>query len=123
MNRSRFAIGALFVLAAVSAAAFAAGVAGKWTAAIDTQIGVQNYTYDFKVDGEKLTGTAKSQFGESPITEGSAKGDAIAFVENLTFQDMPIRIVYTGTISGDEIKFNRKVGDFASEDFIAKRAR
>src|ERR1019366_1272855 len=89
----------------------------------DTQIGVQNYTYDFKVDGGKLTGPAKSQFSESPITEGSVKGDAITFVENLTFQDMPIRIVYTGTISGDEIKFNRKVGDFASEDFVAKRAR
>jgi hypothetical protein len=123
MNRSRFAVCVLFVLAAVGAAAFAAGVAGKWTAAIDTQIGVQNYTYDFKVDGEKLAGSAKSQFSESQITEGSVKGDAISFVETLTYQEMPIRVVYTGTISGDEIKFNRKVGEFASEDFVAKRAK
>jgi hypothetical protein len=123
MNRSRFAVVALFILAAVSAAAFAAGVAGKWTAAIDTQIGVQNYTYDFKVDGEKLTGTAKSQFSESPITEGSVKGETVAFVENLTYQDMPIRVVYSGTIAGDEIRFNRKVGEFASEDFVAKRVK
>jgi hypothetical protein len=121
MTIRRFAVCALLVVAVASA--FAPGVAGKWTAAIDTQIGVQNYTYDFKVDGDKLTGTAKSQFSESPIAEGSVKGDTISFVETLTYQDMTIRVVYTGTVSGDEIKFNRKVGDFASEDFVAKRAK
>lgn len=121
MTIRRFAVCVLFVLAVASA--FAAGAAGKWTTAIDTPIGVQNYTYDFKVDGEKLTGSAKSQFSESQISEGSVKGDAISFVEMLTYQDMTIRVVYTGTISGDEIKFNRKVGEFASEDFVAKRAK
>ena len=123
MTIRRFAVCALFVLAAVSAAAFAAGVAGKWTAAIDTQIGVQNYTYDFKVDGEKLTGIAKSQFSESPIAEGSVKGDEISFVENLKFEGQEVRVVYKGKIAGDEIKFNRQVGEFASEDFVAKRAK
>jgi len=84
---------------------------------------VQNYTYDFKVDGEKLTGTAKSQFDESPIIEGTVKGDEISFVENLKFDDQTLRVVYKGKISGDEIKFNRQVGEFASEDFVAKRAK
>jgi len=100
-----------------------ADVTGKWTAAIDTQIGVQNYTYDFKVDGEKLTGRATSQFGDTAITEGSVKGDAISFVENLDFQGQALRITYTGKISGDEIKFTRKVGDVATEEFVAKRAK
>jgi major membrane immunogen (membrane-anchored lipoprotein) len=111
------------VLAAVGAAAFAAGVAGKWTASIDTQVGVQNYTYDFTVDGEKLTGAAKSQFSESQITEGVVKGDEISFVENLKYEDQTLRVVYKGKIAGDEIKFNRQVGEFASEDFVARRAR
>jgi hypothetical protein len=44
---------------------------------LDTQIGVQNYTYTFKLEGGKLKGTAKSQFGESEIQEGSAKGDDV----------------------------------------------
>ena len=123
MTIRRFAVCALFVLAAVGAAAFTDGVAGKWTAAIDTPIGVQNYTYDFKVDGEKLTGTAKSQFSESQISEGVVKGDDITFVENLKFEDQVMRVVYKGKISGDEIKFNRQVGEFASEDFVAKRAK
>jgi len=102
---------------------FAADAAGKWTASIDTQIGIQNYTYDFKVDGNKLTGKAKSQFGETEITEGTVKGDEIVFIENLNFQGQPLRIVYKGKISGDEIKFNRQVGDVASEDFVARRAK
>ena len=123
MTIRKFAVCALFVLAAVGAAAFAAGVAGKWTAAIDTQIGVQNYAYDFQVDGEKLTGTAKSQFGETQIAEGTVKGDDIAFVENLNFEGQPLRIEYKGKIAGDEIKFKRQVADVASEDFVAKRAK
>jgi hypothetical protein len=108
---------------AMLAPAFGADVAGRWTASIDTQIGVQNYTYDFKVDGAKLTGKAKSQFGETEISEGSVKGDEISFVENLDFQGQALRITYKGKIAGDEIKFNRKVGDVASEDFVAKRAK
>ena len=114
----------LFAIALLLLApAFAADVAGKWTAAIDTQIGVQNYTYDFKVDAGKLTGKAKSQFGETEITEGTVKGDEIAFVENLDFQGQALRIEYKGKISGDEIKFQRKVADVATEDFVAKRAK
>jgi len=113
------AFGALLLLVP----AVAADVSGRWTAAIDTQIGVQNYTYDFKVDGAKLTGKAKSQFGDTEITEGAVKGDEIKFVENLNFEGQPIRIEYIGKLSGDEIKFTRKVADFASEDFVAKRAK
>ena len=101
----------------------AADVTGKWTASFETQIGVQNYTYDFKVVGEKLTGTAKSNLGEGPLLEGSVKGDDITFVENLDFNGQQVRITYKGKISGDEIKFNRQVGDFASEDLVAKRAK
>ena len=121
MTRNALLLSALAALLPL-APAFAAGATGKWTASIDTQIGVQNYTYDFKVDGNKLTGKAKSQFGETEIAEGTVKGDEIAFVENLNFEGQQLRIAYTGKISGDEIKFNRKVGELASEDFVARRA-
>jgi hypothetical protein len=100
-----------------------ADVAGKWTAAIDTQIGVQNYTYDFQVDGEKVTGRAKSQFGDTAITEGKVKGNEISFVENLDFQGQQLRIVYTGKIAGDEIQFKRQVADVATEEFVARRTK
>jgi hypothetical protein len=102
---------------------YAADPTGKWTTTISTQIGELAYTYDFKVEGDKLTGTAKSQFGEITITEGKVNGDEITFVENISFDGNAIRIDYKGKVSGDEIKFTRKVGEFATEDFVAKRVK
>jgi hypothetical protein len=122
MTIGRFAwLTAVLLLAIVPA--FGADVTGKWTASFETQIGTQNYTYDFKVDGDKLTGTAKSQTGESQISEGVVKGDDISFVETLDYQGQSLRIVYKGKISGDEIKFARNVADMVSEDLVAKRAK
>ena len=123
MIKRQFLPALLAILLLAAGPAFTAEVTGTWTAAIDTQIGVQNYTYTFKVEDGKLTGTAKSQFGETQITEGSVKGDDITFVENLDFQGQPLRIVYKGKLAGDEIKFNRQVADVASEDFVAKRSK
>lgn len=111
------------VLLWAAMAAFGADVTGKWTASFDTQIGPQNYTYDFKVDGGKLTGTAKSANGESQLTEGVVGGDDISFVETLNYQGQALRIVYKGKISGDEIKFTRNVADMVSEDLVAKRSK
>ena len=117
-----FAILFLFVC---SLAVFAADFNGTWTAAIDTQVGVQNYTFTFKVEGEKLTGKAKSAFAnaETELTEGMVKGDDISFVENLVYEGMPLKIIYKGKISGDEIKFTRNVAEIADEPFVAKRAK
>jgi hypothetical protein len=120
MTRSAFLFGWLLAAATML---YDADVSGKWTASFETQIGVQNYTYEFKLDGEKLTGTAKSQFGQGPIVDGTVKGNDISFVENLDFNGQQVRITYKGKIAGDEIKFTRQVGEFASEDLVAKRAK
>ena len=122
MTLGRYALlTAAVLLAAVPA--LCADVAGKWTASFETQIGTQNYTYDFKVDGSKLTGTAKSAAGETQIAEGVVNGDDISFVENLDYQGQALRIVYKGKISGDEIKFTRNVADMVTEDLVAKRSK
>lgn len=113
----------LFAILALASVAFAADVDGTWTATFDTQIGEQHYTYNFKADGEKLTGTAKNDWGERPIEDGTIKGDAVAFTENVEFQGQKITIKYTGKLSGDEIKFTRQVGTFATEDITAKRKK
>jgi hypothetical protein len=117
---------ALFVAAALAFAhvAVAADITGKWTASFDTQIGVQNYSYDFTVKDGKLTGRAKSENGDTEIQDGKVDGDKVTFVEMLNFQGMEIRIAYTGKIvSADEIKFTRNVADFATEELVAKRAK
>ena len=102
----------------------AADISGKWTASFDTQIGKQNYTFDFKVAGTTLTGRAKSDNGDVEIKEGKVAGDTVTFVENLNFQGMELKISYTGKIvSDDEIKFTRDVAGIANEELTAKRAK
>jgi hypothetical protein len=120
--------GAAVVLALVpSLAALAADVTGQWTAQFDTQVGVQKYTFDLKANGEALTGTAAfermGEKGTVELKDGKVQGDKVTFVEMLDFQGNSLRIEYSGTLAGDEIKFSRKVGDFATEEFVAKRVK
>ena len=119
------ALASLALASVTSVCSAEESVAGKWKGEFDSQIGVQKYTYDFKLDGTNLTGKAFSEnergTNEVAITEGKINKDEISFIEPLKIQDNEIRIEYTGKIKGDEIKFHRKVGDFAEEDFVAKR--
>ena len=113
------------VLMVVALPLRAADVTGKWTATFGTEIGEQMYTYDFVVKGTVLTGTAKGNMtGESKISDGKVDGDKISFVENVDFQGMPLKIVYTGQMtSADEIKMTRNVADLAMESLVAKRVK
>lgn len=105
------------------ASAFAAEWNGKWTTEIDTPMGKQKYTYDIHVEGTKLTGKAITDRGEIELQDGKIDGDNISFVENVDMGGNQLSIVYNGKIEGDEIKFTRKVGDFATEKFVAKRMK
>jgi len=104
--------------------ALAADFNGKWSAEFDTQIGIQKYTYEFNVDGAKLTGKAiNEERGTTEIQDGKIDGDNITFVEVIDFNGNEIKITYTGKIEGDEIKFTRQVGEFATEQIVAKRVK
>ena len=121
------ALAAIAVVLFLAVPVLAADVSGKWKAEFDTQVGVQKYTFEFKAEGAKLTGKASfermGQKGEAELKDGKVSGDDVSFVEMLDFQGNQIPITYTGKVAGEEIKFTRKVGDFATEEFVAKRAK
>jgi hypothetical protein len=124
MTRTILAVAAL--LAAVAFVTVrAADVTGRWTSTFTTEVGEQQYTYEFVVKGSTLTGTAKGSLtGDSPIVEGTVDGDTITFVENASFMEMPLRITYKGRMtSADEIQFERNVADAATEKLVAKRVK
>ena len=112
-------------LAIIPFVAFGADVTGAWKAEFDTQIGAQKYTFTLRQDGEQIAGKASSEIGgekrETELKEGRLDRDEVAFVELLNFQGNELRIAYHGRIAGNEIKFTREVGDFAKEEFVAKR--
>lgn len=104
---------------------FAADITGTWKASFETQIGQQNYTYEFVVKGTTLTGKLQSEMGgAAEIQQGKVDGDKVSFVEIFKFDGNEIQITYTGRItSNDEIKFTRQVADFATEELVAKRVK
>jgi hypothetical protein len=125
MMTRRARLMAVVLLVVVSMAPIAAAdITGKWTSSFDTQIGKQNYTYEFVVKDSKLTGRMKSDLGESDVLDGKVDGDKVSFGEILKFEGMEIKIQYAGTIvSADEIKLTRNVADFATEELVAKRVK
>lgn len=123
MTRRAWLTAMLLVVVSMAPSA-AADITGTWTSSFDTQIGRQNYTYDFVVKDAKLTGKMKSDLGESDVLDGKVDGDKVSFGEILKFEGMEIKITYTGRIvSADEIKFTRQVADFATEELVAKRVK
>jgi hypothetical protein len=117
-------VAALFAIALVVSVR-AADLAGTWTTKFVTQVGDQDYTFTFTSSGGQVTGTAKSTLlGDTKLSDVKVEGDKVSFVENVTFQDMPLRITYTGTFSSaDEIKFTRVVVEGTPEEAVAKRAK
>ena len=125
MTHARTVVLVTIVLLIGALRASAADVSGTWKASFDTAIGQQNYTYTFVVKGAALTGTVESEMGgKSEIVDGKIDGEKISFVEIFKFDGMEIRITYTSqTASADEIKFTRQVGEFATEEVVAKRVK
>ncbi|MBL9166171.1 MAG: esterase family protein [Verrucomicrobiales bacterium] len=115
----------LLTLALASLSAFAADVTGTWKAGFETQRGLQNYTFNLKQDGATLTGKAsverEGEKREVEFKDAKVEGDTITFIEPLKIQDRELTITYTGKVSGNEIRFTRKVGDFGSSEATAKR--
>lgn len=122
--RTVSAIASLFVF--LSDPVIAAGLIGKWTSEFDSQIGVQKYIFEFKESGDRITGfaTFERSLGNGRVELKAIKqdGDKVSFVEPFSFDGNEIAITYTGTLSGDEMKLRRDVGDFATEHIVAKRA-
>ena len=118
-------LSAVMVLVAITLA-WAANVDGKWVAQVPGRGGqTRETTFTFKAEGAKLTGTVSGMQGEAPIADGTIKGDDISFTQSFNAQGNAIKLIYTGKISGDEIKMTRKRegGDQPPAEFTAKRVK
>lgn len=125
MKSPRKIFAAVTILIATLASASAADIAGKWKTEFESQIGPIKILFEFKADGEKLTGKSfverQDQKIEAEIKNGKIVKDEVSFTEPMKFQDQEIMIEYKGKLVGDELKLHRKVGEFAEYDIVAKR--
>ena len=104
----------------------AANVDGKWVAQVPGQGGqTREVTFNFKAEGAKLTGTVSGRQGDTPISDGTVKGDDISFTQTFEVQGNSVKLTYTGKVTGDEIKMTRKLegSDQPPAEFTAKRVK
>jgi len=111
---------AAFLTAASSAKA--ADLTGKWQGTMQNPDGTSlEINFNFKLDGEKLTGTTASSYGEEQITDGTVKGDAISFV--ILAGGGQFKITYKGKVEGEDLKFTVTLGDMGDRELTIKRAK
>ncbi len=114
----------LTMIALLASGALAADVTGKWTAQVPGREGqTREVTFNFKGDGDKLTGTMSGRQGDTPISEGKISGDTISFVVVREMGGNQIKQSFTGTVAGEEIKMKREGGQGQPIEFVAKRAK
>jgi len=80
-------------------------------------------TFNFKADGEKLSGTMTGPQGEIPLQEGTVAGNQISFSTTLDFGGNSVKILYKGTLNGDQMKMTReREGSGQPREFTIKRS-
>jgi hypothetical protein len=111
------------LISGLAISVWAAPIDGSWKSDFPSPVGDMHYIYTFKTDGDKVTGTAKSDNGETTLDKLVVMGNDISFTENLMFGGMTIAIDYKGTMDGDQIKFKRHIGDFGDDEIVANRVK
>jgi predicted esterase len=84
------------------------GAAGTWL----IKDGENEMKLELKVDGSKLTGSIinPQMPGAIEIKDGKIEGDKISFDYDRQMTGQSFKIIWTGTLAGDEIKLKRGVG-------------
>ena len=108
-------IGAMIALAAGLLAA--ADVSGKWSGDMPMRGEAVKTTFTFKAEGEKLTGTMTGPQGEVALQDGKISGDKISF----SMTGGNAKILFEGTVSGNEIKMTRTREGGQSREFTLKK--
>lgn len=99
MKKRLFSTLALVLCSFLICLAVVADLTGKWSGAIKTPNGDFPVVYNFKVEGESLTGTAEAGGNSVPITNGKISGNNFTF--DLDYNGTPLKNV--GKFYGDSI--------------------
>jgi hypothetical protein len=126
MQRRNFALlTMLFALAGV--AAWAADITGAWTGSMANGNGDFSLTYNFKQDGDKLSGTVTGPQGDPlPLVDCKIAGDQVSFAVKVDMGGNVTTFSSKGTVKGDEITLtttNDAGMDFGGEMKLKKQAK
>jgi hypothetical protein len=108
------------VAAVAGVSAQTPNITGKWIFDVQTDQGGGSPTFEFKQDGEKLTGKYNGTFGTADLT-GTVKGNEMVFSFKADAQGTMIDITYKGTIEKDTIKGSLDLAGMATGTFTGKK--
>src|SRR2546427_12727168 len=100
MKTLRFSSTIFCLLLRVVVAALAADVNGKWVAQVPGRGGqMQDVTFNFKADGDQLTGTVSGRRGDTNISDGKIEGDEISFSQVMEFNGNQMKLMDKGKVA------------------------
>lgn len=117
--KTRSSVFLVILFTAIISLALAPNINGKWTTSFQTPNGDIQLTFNFKVNGDSLSGNVTSGMGTMPISDGVVNGNKISF--DVSFNGNTIK--HHGTIQGDSINLQVD-GAMGGGDFnmVLKRA-
>lgn len=96
-------------------------VDGTWNVTTNTPMGAQKGTLTLAADGDKLTGNMSGAQGSLDIQGGAVSGNDVSWKLDIT-SPMPMTLEFSGTVDGDAISGNVKLGAFGNAAFEGTRA-
>ena len=80
------------------------GINGMWKGNVDKSFGVyQRVLFEFKQNGDTLTGTCIWGEISTPILNGKITGKKITFRTEMEENGYPVKSYYEGTVNGDKL--------------------
>lgn len=121
---SRTTLLLFLVLVLAAGVAWSGGLSGRWVAEFTTPNGQQReVTFNFEVDGEKLTGTVSGRRGDRPIEEGKITDGKVSFSVVRDFGMGEMTFHYTGAMEGEELPLTVTIeGRDRTFEMTARRA-
>jgi hypothetical protein len=114
----RRALLTLVMTIGVAATAFGADVTGKWVGSVETPNGPMELTYEFKAEGETLTGTVASAMGALPLDKGKVTGGVLTY--QVALEGSVITHEATVNEAGTEITV-KATGDWGTSEYVVKK--
>lgn len=95
-------------------------VDGNWNITMSTPMGERKATLSLQSSGTALTGTQAAEAGSADLKEGKIEGDQISWSVSIT-NPMPLKLDFSGTVHGDAMEGQMRVGFMGSFPFTATR--
>ena len=101
-----------------------ASVAGKWTMALELEMGTATTALDFKQEGAKITGTYTGRYGSFPLT-GTVKERALEFAFKMNADGTEANMAFWGEVApdGQSMKGRAELEGLGEANWSAKRAK